>query len=163
MMGRRFFLLLLTGVVIQGLFAQKNAGELPLAPFEITLANNQSFKSFQLKKNVPVMLMYFSPECDHCRDLTKDILKNAKALVNKQLVMITYFPVPEVKRFESEFELTNYPNIKVGTEGTKFIVRKHYNIRNFPFIVLYDKQGKLIKTFREQTPSAQIVNAMKSL
>jgi thioredoxin-related protein len=135
----------------------------PLAPFEITLINNQSFKAFQLKKNEPVILMYFSPECDHCKDLTKEIVKQAKSIGTRQLVMVTYFPIAEVKKFANDLSLQKYPNIRVGTEGMTLIVQKHYNIRNFPFLVLYNKSGKLVKMFREQAPAADIVKAMQQL
>jgi thioredoxin-related protein len=141
----------------------QNTDAKPLAPFEITLINNQSLKSFQLKKDQPVILMYFSPECDHCKDLTREIVKQAKSIGTKQLVMVTYFPLAEVKKFANDLSLQNYPNIKVGTEGMKLIVQKHYNIRNFPFLALYNKSGKLVKMFREQAPAADIVKAMQQL
>ena len=162
-MMRRFLFLLFTAVLYVNVQAQ-GVPATTLAPFEITLVNDRTFKSFQLKKNEPVMLMYFSPECDHCKDLTREILKNAKSFgTSKPLIMITYFPMPEVKKFANDFSLQNYPNIKIGTEGMSLIVQKHYNIRNFPFIVLYDKNGKLVKMFREQAPSADIVKAMQQL
>jgi thioredoxin-related protein len=135
----------------------------PLAPFDITLINNKNLRAFELKKNEPVMLMYFSPDCDHCKDLTKEILKSAKTFGSKQLIMVTYFPMSEVKKFANDLSLQNYPNIKVGTEGMSLVVQKHYNIRNFPFVVLYDKSGKVAKMFREQTPSKDIVKAMQQL
>lgn len=156
-----FFVLSLALTSVAG-FSQTNQ-QTTLAPFEVTLVNGQKYKSFQLKKGEPVMLMYFSPECDHCRDLTKEILKNIKSLGNKQLTMITYFPETEVKKFVNDLGLQKYPNIKVGTEGMSLIVQKHYNIRNFPFIALYDKTGKMNKIFREQAPAAEIVKAMAAL
>jgi cytochrome oxidase Cu insertion factor (SCO1/SenC/PrrC family) len=45
----------------------------------------------------------------------------------------------------------------------KLIVQKHYNIRNFPFVVLYNKSGKMVKMFREQAPAADIIKAMQQL
>jgi thiol-disulfide isomerase/thioredoxin len=50
-----------------------------LAPFNVTLINNKTLKAYELPKNEPVMLMYFSPECDHCKELTTEIVKNAKS------------------------------------------------------------------------------------
>jgi thioredoxin-related protein len=143
--------------------ARAQSTETRLAQFDITLINNEKFKSFQLKKNQPVILMYFSPECDHCKDLTKEIIKNGKSIATKQLIMITYFPVADVKKFANDLSIQKYPNIKVGTEGMTLIVQRHYNIRNFPFIVLYDKNGKLVKMFREQAPPADIVKAMQQV
>jgi thioredoxin-related protein len=162
-MMKKLCLLAIAAIFSAVLFAQNNPATLPMAPFEITLTNDVKFKSFQLKKNVPVILMYFSPDCDHCKDLTKEILKNVKALEAKQLVMITYYPMAEVKKFANDFSIQKQPNIKIGTEGMTLIVQKHYNIRNFPFLALYDKAGKQARLFREQAPSADIIKAIQQL
>ncbi|HTE27144.1 thioredoxin domain-containing protein [Flavitalea sp.] len=141
----------------------QNTESKPLAPFDITLINNKNLRAFELKKNEPVMLMYFSPDCDHCKELTTEILKSAKTFGTKQLIMVTYFPISEVKKFANDLSIQNYPNIKVGTEGMTLVVQKHYNIRTFPFVVLYNKSGKLAKMFREQAPAKDIVKAMQQL
>ncbi|RYY13510.1 MAG: hypothetical protein EOO04_31760 [Chitinophagaceae bacterium] len=161
-MMRRISILPLLILLTLATSAQDNAAK-PMAPFEITTITNQEFKSFQVKRNEPVIIMYFSPECDHCRDLTKEIVKNIKLISTKPLYMITYFPIAEVKKFANDLSLQKYPSIKVGTEGMKLIVQKHYNIRNFPFVVLYNKSGKMVKMFREQAPAADIIKAMQQL
>lgn len=141
----------------------QNTEAKPLAPFDITLINNKNLRAFEIKKNEPLMLMYFSPDCDHCKELTTEILKSAKTFGSKQLIMITYFPIADVKKFANDLSIQNYPNIKIGTEGMTLIVQKHYNIRTFPFVALYNKTGKLVKMFREQTPAKDIVKAMQQL
>ena len=116
-----------------------------IAPFKIRLVNGEGFTYQQLAKNKPTILVYFSPTCDHCKKFTEAMLKRKKDLANKQIVMISYLPLNEVKQFDDEFHLSSYPNIKVGTEGYTFIVQKYYNVQRFPFVVEYDKGGKLSK------------------
>ena len=161
-MGRNIVLFVFVVFSFLSVHAQNNEAK-PLAPFDITLINNKKFRAYELKKNEPVMLVYFSPDCDHCKDLTKEILKNAKTFGSKQLVMVTYFPISEVKKFANDLSIQNYPSIKVGTEGMTLVVQKHYNIRKFPFVALYNKSGKLAKMFREQVPPKDIVKAMQQL
>ena len=86
-MGKKLFLFALVFVSILSVNAQNTQAK-PLAPFDITLINNKNLRAFELKKNEPVMLMYFSPDCDHCKELTKEILKSAKTFGNKQLIMV---------------------------------------------------------------------------
>src|SRR5690349_18242126 len=156
--------ILFVSILICGfLWASAQNATTTLAPFNVTLINNKSLKAYELKKNEPVMLMYFSPECDHCKDLTTEIVKNVKSLGDKKLIMITYFPMAEVKKFANDLSLQKYPNIIVGTEGMTLVVQKHYNIRTFPFVVLYNKAGKMTKMFREQAPAADIIKAMQQL
>ena len=65
-MSRKAFLFLAMTFASLSLFSQTAKNNGSIAPFEITLADGSSFKASQLKKG-PVMLVYFSPECDHCR------------------------------------------------------------------------------------------------
>ena len=76
-MGRNIVLFVFVVFSFLSVRAQNNEAK-PLAPFDITLINNKNFRAFELKKTEPVMLMYFSPDCDHCKDLTTEILKSAK-------------------------------------------------------------------------------------
>jgi thiol-disulfide isomerase/thioredoxin len=161
-MGRNIVLFVFVVFSFLSVRAQNNETK-PLAPFDITLINNKNFRAFELKKNEPVVLMYFSPDCDHCKELTTEILKSAKTFGSKQLVMITYFPIAEVKKFANDLSIQKYPTIKVGTEGMTLVVQKHYNIRKFPFVALYNKSGKLVKMYREQAPAKDIVKAMEQL
>lgn len=134
-----------------------------IAPFSLKLSDGKTYTPGQLKKEATV-LIYFSPECDHCRHFTKDMLDNYKKLFsNKQVIMITHLSVEEVKNFEKDFDLKNYKNITVGTEERTFVVRNYYNITNFPFVALYNKQGKEVKIFAKSPSFNDIAKILKSI
>jgi thioredoxin-related protein len=143
-MNKKIILILVAFSICLNVFSQKN--KTGIAPFKIALLNGKSYTYNQLKKNTPTILIYFSPTCDHCKDFTHELLKHESALKNKQIIMVTYVPIAEVKPFDSLYHITSKPNFKIGTEGYSFIVRKYYNVERFPYIVIYDKQMKLIKT-----------------
>jgi thioredoxin-related protein len=126
---------------IQGFTQSSNS----IAPFKIRLTNGDGYTYEQLKKNKPVILIYFSPTCDHCKTFTEAMLKRINKLQNNQLVMISYEDIKEVKTFDDDYKLSSHENIKVGSEGYTFVVQKYYNIQHFPFVVEYDKNGKLKK------------------
>lgn len=117
-----------------------------IAPFKITLLNGKSYTYNQLKKNTETVLIYFSPTCDHCKDFTSELLKHESVLKNKQIIMVTYVPIAEVKPFDSLYHISSKPNFKIGTEGYSFIVRKYYNVERFPYIVIYNNKMQRIKT-----------------
>lgn len=121
-----------------------------IAPFKITLVNGKTYTYNELKKNTPTIIIYFSPTCDHCKNFTTALMKHEKELRHKQIVMVTYLPVSELKPFDSTYHLSSKPFIKAGTEGYSFIVQKFYKVGPFPFVALYDKNMKLVKTL---TPS----------
>lgn len=125
-----------------------------IAPFRIQQANGIFYTASDLKKGTPVMIVYFDPDCDHCSVFTADLLKNINAFANVQIVMVTYVPLQTLKNYIAKTKLNQYPAIKTGTEGTNFIIRYHYNVVQFPYLALHDKNGNLFATYESEVPGA---------
>jgi thioredoxin-related protein len=128
--------------------SQNNNFRKTIPPFRIQLVNGDSLFAKDVKKSVPMMLIYFSPTCEHCQEFTRNLLQRISAFNNTQILFISYLPLTEVEKFENDFSLSKYPFIKTGSEGYAFIVQRFYNIMNFPFVALYDKKGMLIAVYR---------------
>jgi len=143
-------------------FSQSQAAMKKIAPFQIRLTNGQQYTSSQLAAG-PVVLIYFSPDCEHCQNFTKDMVKNFNVFVNKQVVMVTFQAMDMLKPFVAQYNLGSYSNVKVGTEGTSYAVQRYYQIRSFPYIAIYDKSGKLVKTFEGEQPHAEIFKTLKQI
>ena len=131
-----------------------------IAPFKIRLTNGQGYTYQQLPQNKPVILIYFSPTCEHCKVFTEKMLKRIDEFKDVQLVMMSYEDIKEVKSFDDIYKLSNHQNIKVGSEGYTFIVQKYYNIQRFPFVAEYDKYGKLKKIIRGNVKPEEIAAQM---
>jgi hypothetical protein len=117
-------------------------------PFRITEVGGHVFTKSQLKPHTPLMIVYFSPTCDHCQHFVQALAPHLDQFKGTQIVMVTFVPVTELVNFAKAYKLDK-PFIRMGTEGFSFIVRNYFNIQTFPFIALYDKHGKLVKTYRE--------------
>ncbi|MCE7064802.1 peroxiredoxin [Dyadobacter sp. CY326] len=143
-------------------FSQSALGQKKIAPFQIKLTNGQQYTASQLAAG-PVVLIYFSPDCDHCQNFTKDMIKNYSIFANKQVVMITFQSMEMLKPFVTQYKLSTYPNIKVGTEGYSYIVQRYYQIKSFPYIAIYNKAGNLVQTFEGEQPHQTIFNAVKNI
>jgi hypothetical protein len=159
---KKFSVILLLLSVICSVPAQTVPGQNKkgIPPFSIIQGNGVAFKAADLKKDLPLMIVYFDPDCDHCRQFTMELVKQLPAFGNVQIVFVTYVPVEGVKSFVSQTGLGKYPGIKVGTEGTNFIVRYHYNVMQFPYLALHDKTGNLFATFESEVPPPAQVAAM---
>jgi len=144
-------------ICMYGLGQNSNSG---IAPFKIRLTNGQGYTYQQLPKNKPVILIYFSPTCEHCKVFTENMLKRIDEFKNVQLVMMSYEDIREVKSFDDIYKLSSHQNIKVGSEGYTFIVQKYYNIQRFPFVAEYDKYGKLKKIIRGNLKPEDIANKL---
>jgi thiol-disulfide isomerase/thioredoxin len=123
--------------------AFKQSKDLPA--FELQKADNSTFKSDKLKKNVPTAIIFFSPTCEHCQHQMEWMIKRMSDLKKYQFVMATYQPIEELVDFNKKYQLAKYPNFITGRD-TKYFFPPFYQIRNFPFLAFYDKHGKLIDT-----------------
>lgn len=143
--------------------AQHTAAEKSIPPFRILLTNMQYLKAAELEKNTPKLIVYFDPTCEHCKTFTLDLLKHESDFAKMEIIMISYTPIAQVKTFVQEMGLTKFSNIKIGTEGTTFIVRYFYNIQRFPFVALHNKKGVMVASYIEPTSVNEIVQKVKKL
>jgi thioredoxin-related protein len=116
-----------------------------LPPFSVLQADSTTLTKDKLKHQ-PTLIMYFSPDCDHCKHQWADMVKRMKDLKKYQIVMVTYRPFEEMVDFYKANRIAAYPNIKLGRD-TKFFLPPFFKIQSLPFQALYDKSGNLITTF----------------
>lgn len=129
--------------------------------FRIGLTDLSYFDRAKLNKDKPVIFIYYLPDCDHCRNFIKVLLYNNKFFRNIQIVMITNSSLNQVRQFEKEFKLKAYANLISGTEGMTFAFQRQFKIEKFPFIVLYDNKGHLIKLFREDKDPNELIKKIR--
>jgi thioredoxin-related protein len=131
--------------------------------FKIMLSDNKIFNADELPKNKPVLLIYFDPECDHCQKLMTELFKRINEFKKAEIVLVTFKQIGELSPFEKKFDISKYPNIKVGTEGSGFYLRNYFGLEKMPFVALYDKKGNLSYSNKEQTAVDEIVKQLKKL
>ena len=136
-------------------------GKVP--PFQIIQSNGKVFKAENLPMDKPIIIVYFSPDCEECQKFTEELLKRMNDFSKASIAMVTYLPVADVTQFVSKYNLNNYPNIFVGTEGTSFFLRGYYKITKFPFTALYNKNGDLIKIYVREENLNDLSHRLKDL
>jgi thiol-disulfide isomerase/thioredoxin len=124
----------------------------PVPPFKMLLTNGKTFTSKNLPQCKPVIIIYFSPDCEHCQTLMNAFFKKVNDFKNTEVVMVTFRPLSEVAGFEKTYRTYKYSNIIVGTEVPVFFFKMYFNLMKTPFTVLYDKQGQYRYSYREETP-----------
>jgi peroxiredoxin len=144
-----------------GSMAQSAAGKIPA--FKLVLPDGSYFSAENLPKNKPLVLIYFAPDCDHCKTLMKDFFKRVNDFSETRVVMITYRELKEVSRFIQEYGVSNYPNITVGTEVPVYFIRQYYKLSNTPFTALFNKKGEMVCSYRSETPVADMVDCLKKM
>ncbi|HEY0679760.1 MAG TPA: redoxin domain-containing protein [Chitinophagaceae bacterium] len=112
----------------------------------------------QLHKNRPVLLMYFSPDCDHCQHQMDDIMKDIDAFKNIQLVLATVQPFEMMKAFHEKYQLDKHSNIFLGRD-IKYTLPPFFQMRNLPYLALYNRKGDLITTFEGNVKTKKLIDA----
>lgn len=148
-------LMLLISIALPSTWAQtvQSGSKKGLPVFKIQKTDGKFATPVHLRKDMPVMVVYFDPDCDHCTIFISDLLKQALLFSRVQLVLVTYVPLPQLKNYVKTSGIDKYPQILAGTEGMDFSVRYHYNVVQFPYVALHDKAGKLFATFESEVPS----------
>lgn len=155
------YTILITLLFFISLTAFAQTGKVP--PFKMMQTNGKVFRAQDLPMGKPIVIIYFSPECDHCEKLMKDLLKHEARFKKASIVLITHLPADRVAKFVQQYNLNKHPNIYVGTEGNTFFVRNYYKIEQMPFIALHNKNGDLVKSYRKEGPIAELVDMLKTL
>lgn len=131
--------------------------------FTIQLTSGKLFTAKNLTHDKPVIIIYFSPDCEHCQVLMNEIFKRIQSFRKAQIIMATFNPMDEVIAFEKLHQTGKYPNIKVGVEKPIFFFRYYYQLENTPFTALYDMRGKLIVSYKKQTPVDDLLKHLDAL
>jgi thioredoxin-related protein len=132
-----------------------------IPPFHLLKLDSATYLTKDdIKKHRRTLVMFFSPDCDHCKHQTEAILGDFADFKDVEIVMATYQPFNELKEFNTHYRLFEHPNIKLGRDE-KFFLAPFYKIRNLPYLALYDKKGNLITTFEGTQKIETIVKAFQ--
>ncbi len=137
--------------------------ELPYVPsYKLLQMDSTRYAyKYQLKKDQPVVVMYFSPDCEHCREETRRITDSMKLLKKVQFVFASYAPFAQVKQFYKDFNLEKYKNVVYGRDE-QFFFPRFYDVKYTPFVAVYGSDGKLVRVFEGGSSVARILAALNN-
>lgn len=165
-----FFSFVLTNTIS---FAQSNKGKETLAPFQ----KNNKFPSFVIRlldsvsllnshsiaSGKPSIFILFSPDCDHCAALSKEIKNRAALFDSVNLWMLTPpMPLVEVKKFSMINGIAQMPNIVVGID-MNFFFGSYFRATTVPFVVIYDQDKKCRKVIKDLNKLDDLATEIRKL
>lgn len=126
-------------------------------------SNGSLFKAENLPLGKPIVIIYFSTECEDCQQLTEELLTRINELKKASIAMVTYLPKDNLAQFVTKYNITKYPNIYIGTEGDSYFIGNYYKVGHLPFMVLYNKDGDLIKIYDKKLDLEDLIIRIKGL
>jgi thioredoxin-related protein len=126
-------------------------------PVKLLLPDSASyFTKNDLPKKTPVMLMMFSPQCEHCQHETKELINNIDKFKNIMVVMTTSMPFDSMLAFREKHHLDQYKNIIVAQDADYFLF-SFYLAHQLPFLAFYNKKKELISVFEGGLPMDKVL------
>jgi thioredoxin-related protein len=125
---------------------------------QVTLVDGKQIEMSTREENM--ILIFFQPDCDHCQHEAEDLEKRMSEFKDYNLYFISSHPMDIIQQFAVDYKLVKYPNIYLGRTSVESVLN-NYGPVDAPSIFIYTKAGKLIKSFKGQTPVDDIVNALK--
>lgn len=158
----RNFLLILNLCAASQLFAINDTipahlKNLKLPDFKLLLPDSATnFYTEQLSNKKTTILISFSPDCDHCKQQTKELTENIKSFKDVQIVMATTYPFEMMKAFYEEYKISSYKNIVMGRDVLYFFP-KYFHNHYLPLITVYNKKGELLHYYDGGLPTVELI------
>ncbi len=127
----------------------------------VDMRTRDTFSTFNIPKGRPILIIYFAPECDHCKKMLDALLPEMDKLKNVDVYMMTFMPLIALEIFNNGYHLEKYPNIKMVGQDYKMFFPPFYGVSNVPDIVLYDKNKKFVKLWPDNVTMDQILAELK--
>ena len=122
-----------------------------LPAFHLQLIDSSFYVSNQPSHQPFIALIYFSPDCGHCIELTEELIHKADSLSNTLILLAAYKPLDELQAFSQRFRLNRFSFMRLGQDISYAIV-PYYRIAYTPLVALYgpDRQVAGIWRYPEQ-------------
>ena len=132
-----------------------------LPPIQLLLGDSMTkYSKADLPKKTPVLFMLFNPDCSHCQQITEEIKQFRDQLMEIHIVMITLNSITEMNAFVEKYQLKEMSNVVTGKD-LYYLMPSFYNIKSLPFMVMYDKKGRLIKGLAGSTGMQPVIDYLK--
>ena len=133
-------------------------GDIPY--FDLLLKDSTTlFSTAQIPTGKAIVLIYFSPDCEHCQEQTKNILQKIDSLQNVNFYFITTDPLDRLKMFDKYYKLYNYKNITIGRD-IHFSFLKYYKPPGTPYLIVFNHHKNLRAVFDGEIKVSQLIPFM---
>lgn len=100
-------------------------------------------------------IFYFNSECDHCQKQGKWLSKEIDIFKDLEMIFISYEQMDAIKNYRDKYNF-HQENITF-LEDTRLTFSHLFGAENFPSILIYSKDSKLIKAFSGETKVENIL------
>jgi thiol-disulfide isomerase/thioredoxin len=146
-------------------FAQTNTGQkyprsFSLPDFSLLQVDSTTITTQDITSDKKVMIMLFSPTCDHCKKETENIIAHIDRFRDIEIVMASDHELDELRPYYKKYNLSQYANIRFGKDAD-YKLKPFYGIYTVPFVALYNKEHTYIMAYRGEPSVDDILGVFK--
>ncbi len=131
-----------------------------LPKFSFFDLEGKTFTSANLKTGVPTIVFFYDPYCEHC-NLQADWINNSYIRVKgMNLVWVSTEEAGPIQEFKKNHFSTNTWDKLYFLRDSGFKFDNYFGYTEAPGIYLYDKNGVLVKDFRKETPTSDLLRPL---
>jgi thiol-disulfide isomerase/thioredoxin len=150
-------------LILYSFFMFKRAARPPLPPFRLLLLDSSTrLNTNDIPKGKASVLIFFSPDCEHCQRETESIVKNIDSLREVNLFFITIDPFDRMKLFNEVYKLSKYKNIVVGRDYT-FSFPYYFKNAQPPYNAIYDSHKRMEAVLPSETNAHALLSYLNKL
>lgn len=102
------------------------------------------------------ILVFFSPDCDHCQREADDIYQHLSAFREYSIYFIAARDNKEITDFASTYHLNDQPNVIFARADLPEVLNVMGSMGT-PTLFIYSKEKRLVKKFENETPVEEII------
>ncbi len=148
-------------ILVSIFFFNKTVHAQAIPAFSIVQSNGKTLNTAKLPKTTPVILIYFSPDCDHCTTLLNSVFSQMEQFKKATILLVSFRPMDEIIGFEKKYKTARYKNIIVGIEQPVFFLQRLYQLQSTPFTALFNKNGNMVCSYKKETPVNDLIMRLK--
>ncbi|MFH0843537.1 MAG: redoxin domain-containing protein [Bacteroidota bacterium] len=130
-----------------------------LPEFTLLTLDNTSFSSSEIKEG-PLLIVYFHPECEHCRYEISELFRSSLPGSGIPVLLVSRASRDSVTLFLEEFDFPETDEI-ITLIDTAFVFEDTFGNSIIPSGYLYDKNLNLIDALHGEYKIETILNRLK--
>ena len=131
-----------------------------LPKFSFSEINGKIFNSNEIQNDLPLVITFFHPECEHCQYEIKEIVLNNKAFQNVNFVMISGASASKTKEFSEDYHLEKMPKLFL-LRDPDFQFDEIFGKASYPTTLIYNKNHKLVEKIIGEVKVKKIIELLE--
>lgn len=122
----------------------KRNGQIP--EFSLLKTDGNWLVKQQLTQDKPVVFIYFSPDCQHCKTEAKDLAAAKDSVASFQFIWVSYHPIERIRDFAQQAGLDKQAN-HYFTRDPNYKIPSFFRVHFTPFVAVYNTKGQFVEAF----------------